>query len=33
MRRSLVSNKLLEIADQVVQLGHLNVVLDDVTRI
>ena len=33
MRRSLVTDELLEVADQVVQLGHLNVILDDVARI
>ena len=33
MSRSLVTDELLEVADQVVQLGHLNVVLNDVARI
>ena len=33
MRRSLVTDGLLEVADQVVQLRHLNVILDDVARI
>ena len=33
MRRSLVTDELLEVADQVVQLRHLNVILDDVARV
>ena len=33
MCRPLVTDELLEVADQVVQLGHLNVILDDVARV
>ena len=33
MCRPLITDELLEVADQVVQLGHLNVILDDVARI
>ena len=33
VRRPLISNQLLQVPDQVVQLGYLNVVLDDVARV
>ena len=33
MRRPLIPNQLLQVPDQVVQLGYLNVVLDDVARV